>query len=122
MRVVIEILWAIAAVTLVNTVWETTSRLYLRRRARTALAAAPDWGMRMQEAAERHISAVSDAYFREENGEQDVESPAAAPYDGCDTCMIREILAGAWPVMAEMLDYHHRNRLDLHLRAGSHDA
>jgi hypothetical protein len=75
---------------------------------------AIDWGMRMQDAAERHLAAVNDAYWREEEGES-VASPAFAPYDGCETCVIREVLAGAWPVMVEMVDHKRRHGGELHL-------
>lgn len=109
-----DIFWAIAAAIIVIWLWDIAKSLYRYRRSRTARAAAPDWGMRMQEAAELYMAAVADAYLREEEGQQDVHSPAVAPYDGCDTCTIREVLAGAWPVIVEMADYYQRNGIELH--------
>jgi hypothetical protein len=111
---IVDIFWAVVMAVIVIWVWDIAKNLYLRHRSHAALVAAPDWGALMQEAAELHMAAVNDAYFREEEGEQGVESPAVAPFDGCDTCMTREILAGAWPVIVEMVNYHHHNRLELH--------
>jgi hypothetical protein len=51
-----------------------------------------------QQAAEEHWAACQEAEF----GEQDdapAESPACAPYCGCDTCVVREILHAAWPYL-----------------------
>jgi hypothetical protein len=56
-----------------------------------------DWGRLAHEAAEAHLEAIFQA---EEDGD---DSPSVAPYDGCQTCDIREILAGAWPVIEQML-------------------
>ncbi len=61
-----------------------------------------DWAEQAQKAAEAHYGKVIDAWFAEQDGAE-VQSPATAPYCGCTTCDIREILAGAWPVIEEML-------------------
>lgn len=29
------------------------------------------------------------------------EDPSTAPYCGCETCVIREVLSAAWPVIEE---------------------
>lgn len=62
-----------------------------------------DHGLAMQQAAERHIELVWQAYYAEENGEDQAEealaSPAVGPFCGCTTCEVREILAGAWPAI-----------------------
>jgi hypothetical protein len=62
-----------------------------------------DWGALAQQAAEAHLVACEDAM----DGEQDSpdpadwpESPACGPYDGCHTCMVREVLFASWPVLA----------------------
>jgi hypothetical protein len=62
-----------------------------------------DPGPAIQEAAEQHLERVWEAFHREEEGElpdgQDVPSPAVAPFCGCSRCEIREVLAGAWPLI-----------------------
>lgn len=59
----------------------------------------PDAGEAAQRAAEAHLDACQAAEFGEENGEENVESPAVAPYCGCTTCDVRETLAAAWPII-----------------------
>lgn len=56
-----------------------------------------DWGAEAHEAAAKHLEAI---YEAEHEGVIDLdESPAMGPWDGCDTCLIREILHAAWPVI-----------------------
>lgn len=107
--------WLALIVLAASFIIDAIGRWRLSRENRRALREAIDWGMRMQDAAERHLAAVNDAYWREEEGE-DVASPAFAPYDGCDTCVVREVLAGAWPVMVEMVDHKRRHGGELHLK------
>lgn len=68
-----------------------------------------DWGVIAQRAAELHLNACLTAFYASEEELTDqhgddpvaaVESPASAPFDGCDTCQIREVLHAAWPVIA----------------------
>lgn len=64
----------------------------------------PDAGVVAQAAAEEHLAAcfeAEDAYEQAmEDGTDlaDLDTPACAPFDGCQTCEIREILYAAWPV------------------------
>lgn len=37
----------------------------------------------------------------EAGGDFEVNTPAVGPYCGCDTRTIREVLAGAWPVIEQ---------------------
>lgn len=64
-----------------------------------------DIGIRAQHAAERHLAACIEAMHEwEENdfGEiTEIESPASAPFCGCDTCIVREVLWAAWSIMEE---------------------
>lgn len=57
-----------------------------------------------QQAAMEHLAACQDALFAEEGEELDVAAgtPAIAPYCGCDTCIVREVLHAAWPHMLEL--------------------
>lgn len=58
-----------------------------------------------QRAAEEHLAACQEALYAEEDyGDTDVAagSPAIAPFCGCDTCVVREILHAAWPFMLEL--------------------
>ena len=64
-----------------------------------------DVGILAQRAAERHLAECIDAMCEwEENdfGEvTEIESPASAPFCGCDTCIVREVLWAAWPIFQE---------------------
>jgi hypothetical protein len=61
-----------------------------------------DPGPAIQAAAERHLNACWDAHYAEEeaeDGAEEVPSPAVGPFCGCETCIVRECIAGAWPVI-----------------------
>jgi hypothetical protein len=63
-----------------------------------------DPGPAMQAAAERHLELVWAAFYRDEEDEEqvegeEIESPAVGPFCGCETCTVREVLAGAWPLI-----------------------
>jgi len=63
-----------------------------------------DPGWAAHQAAEKHMAKVWAAFYAEEEAEDGVdsiESPAIAPFCGCETCVIRETLAAAWPVIEE---------------------
>lgn len=71
-----------------------------------ALPLPADVGVLAQRAAETHLAACEVAQFElEECGSADPadwpESPASAPFCGCQTCMVREVLHAAWPVFEE---------------------
>lgn len=59
-----------------------------------------------QEAGERRLAYCSAVLFGEENDEEMPEELAgeqiAAPYCGCDTCVVREVLDAAWQVLLAM--------------------
>lgn len=58
-----------------------------------------DYGKEAQAAAEAHLDAVYEYAF--DNSDPDAEDPAYAPFCGCQTCVVREVLASAWPVIEE---------------------
>ena len=67
-----------------------------------------DWGYHAQVVAQEHLDLVeawqefyeNDGYDDEgKTPEPDQPDPAIGPYDGCGTCMIREILYASWPVI-----------------------
>lgn len=62
-----------------------------------------DPGYRAQRAAEAHLAACNEAFWAAEEmagpGWEDIQSPASAPYDACDTCVVREVLHAAWPII-----------------------
>ena len=62
-----------------------------------------DIGIKAQRAAEAHLAACYDAMNQWEEDEYDssIESPASAPFCGCDTCVVREVLWAAWPILEE---------------------
>lgn len=56
-----------------------------------------DFSQRVQLKAERHLTACFEAM----DGAEET-SPAAAPFDGCPTCIVREVLEVTWDeLMAE---------------------
>ena len=57
-----------------------------------------DWGYEAQKVAEAHLGACMESMFAEQEGEE-AASPASAPFDGCDTCITREVLHAAYPVL-----------------------
>lgn len=60
-----------------------------------------DPGYAAQQAAEAHLDACEEALWAEEELEDGAElpdSPACAPFCGCQTCVVREVLFAAWPV------------------------
>lgn len=62
-----------------------------------------DYGVEAQVAAEAHIVACW-AWLNQEQdeaGDPDAVDPASAPFDGCQTCEVREILYAAWPILVE---------------------
>lgn len=63
-----------------------------------------NYGEEAQRAAEAHLAACNEAMFAYEDGDESVESPAIAPYCGCDTCIVREVLFAAWSVMDAWVD------------------
>lgn len=62
-----------------------------------------DYGLEAHQEAEKHLSACWEAYFDEEqDGLSDVEWPeTAGPFCGCDTCIVREVLHAAYPILRE---------------------
>ena len=61
-----------------------------------------DYGLAAQRVAEAHLAACSEGLYAEEEGESsDFESPASAPFCGCETCVVREVLYAAWPIIAD---------------------
>lgn len=67
-----------------------------------------DPGPAIQVAAEKHLEQVWDAFYRAEEGEfaddAEDESPANAPFCGCSRCEVREVLAGAWPLIEKYFE------------------
>lgn len=60
---------------------------------------AEDLFQAAHEAAAKHLEACWDAFHAEQEGDDDVVSPASAPFDGCQTCETRETLHAAWPLL-----------------------
>jgi hypothetical protein len=61
-----------------------------------------DIGERVQHLCEQHLAACEEA-LADPDG---VDSPAYGPYDGCETCMIREILSVAWDALCAEFSAH----------------
>ncbi len=60
-----------------------------------------DAGLAAHDAAEQHLKACWEAFYAQEDCETDevIASSAFGPFCGCDTCVVREVLAAAWPVI-----------------------
>lgn len=59
-----------------------------------------DAGIEAHKAAEAHLGACWAAEYALEEGADiaEVDTPASAPFCGCTTCEVREVLHAAWPV------------------------
>lgn len=58
------------------------------------------WDLEAQRAAERRVDECMEAMYEfEEDGDDSTESPACAPFCGCTTCIVREALDAAYPIM-----------------------
>lgn len=61
-----------------------------------------------QQAAEQRLFDVNDRFGREMDDDETAwdDFDGVAPYCGCDTCLVREILSAAWPHLerAALLD------------------
>ena len=80
-----------------------------------------DAGIRAQRAAEEHLVAIWEAEeaLEDDPTNPDIDYPASAPWDGCDTCVVREVLHAAWPI----IEGHFTATAVRALRdAGHHDA
>lgn len=73
-----------------------------------------DFGLEAQKAAEEHVMACQAAldfedygdYYTDAAADEEFEAPEfpenmAAPYCGCETCVIRETLHAGWPILLE---------------------
>ena len=58
-----------------------------------------DVGALAQEAAEVRLAAIGEAEALLDDGIDVVDYPASAPWDGCEQCIVREVLDAAWPVI-----------------------
>lgn len=82
-----------------------------------ALAAMSDAELeaQAQRAAVTHLQACAEAMDEAEEalsaGDEPITeeflanlppSPAVAPFDGCDDCVVREVLHAAWPALTEL--------------------
>ena len=69
-----------------------------------------DFGLEAHEAAEKHLRIVQDwnDHWEEHFGDEcdcpggpPPEPDMAGPFCGCETCVIRETLHAAWPILLE---------------------
>lgn len=63
----------------------------------------PDFGAQAQRAAVKHLEECWQWRDNDENDDWGDEGrkddPASAPFDGCTTCEVREVLEAAWPIL-----------------------
>ena len=60
----------------------------------------PDYGHLAQKAAEERLEACEVWLdYDPSEPEPEVPNPACGPYCGCTTCMVREVLDAAWPII-----------------------
>lgn len=62
------------------------------------------WDVKAQKAGEERLQAIAEYELQtEELGEPPpIDYPAVAPWCGCDTCVVREVLDAAWPHLLEL--------------------
>lgn len=60
-----------------------------------------DYGLEAHQAAEKHLEACDYALHVEIDGEAPDFPETAGPYCGCETCIVREVLFAAWPILLE---------------------
>ena len=64
-----------------------------------------DWGLLAQEAAEAHLQLCeqwmdyNEEFDPQEFTRPDGEDPSVGPFCGCTTCIVRETLHAAWPII-----------------------
>jgi hypothetical protein len=64
-----------------------------------------DFGAEAQAAAQAHLAACQEALFlMEEEGDETAESPASAPFCGCEICIVREVLWATWAVLDDWVE------------------
>lgn len=59
-----------------------------------------DYGLEAQQAAEAHLEALWEAADSDDEHAMD-DIDIAAPWCGCTTCIVREVLHAAWPILQE---------------------
>lgn len=62
-----------------------------------------DLAQQAQRAAEARMRDVIDRFWAEDEGVEDAWEGIEMdePYCNCDTCLVREVLTGAWPILLE---------------------
>lgn len=59
-----------------------------------------DYGLLAHQDAIAHLSGCWDALVElDDDPDATVTDPASGPFCGCDTCIVREVLYAAWPIM-----------------------
>jgi hypothetical protein len=76
-----------------------------------------------QRAAEARLAYANALLFHDENPDEPLAEPLEGeepfgPYDGCETCIVREVLHAAWPAMRELA----RRELDSAAMTGTPEA
>lgn len=67
-----------------------------------------DYGYALHRLVEKHLSLCMEAYEAIEDASDAgdrapvINDPASGPYDGCNTCDVRETLYISWPVIEEI--------------------
>ena len=68
-----------------------------------------DWGNEAHQAGIRRLDLCEAWQYYNEGGQDDGElppdtpDPSCAPFCGCETCVVREVLDAAWPIMVEAM-------------------
>lgn len=66
-----------------------------------------------QKRAEEHLAKCQEAMWDENGDESDgAESPASAPFCGCETCIVREVLYVSWATLQELVENDRRRALE----------
>jgi hypothetical protein len=62
-----------------------------------------DFGLLAQQRAEEHLDLCENWLDAEPGDEPTEPDPSSAPFCGCRTCVVREVLYAAWPIVERSL-------------------
>jgi hypothetical protein len=69
-------------------------------RTDSAVFEDPEAAREIQKDAEIHLDACYEAMYDEtDHPDLQITSPSVGPFCGCNRCIVREVLAGAWPAI-----------------------
>lgn len=65
-----------------------------------------EFAAHIQRVAEQHLNACMEYMDNQDFGDESMECPAKAPFDGCNTCIVREVLMVTLDEVVEFVKQH----------------